>query len=168
MDEDEQAPEVQKTWGQKIKENLGSGMTVALVSIPLSTALAMASGATPMMGLSAAIYGPGIGGLLGGSNYNILGPAGALVNILEKYSAEYGQEIIPYLAIFGGMFAMLVYVWELERFCTVIPLSVLEGFSFGVAITIGLGQFNNAFGLVGLPKHPEFYNNVIETFSNLD
>lgn len=75
---------------QKFIENVGPGITVALVSIPLSCALAIASGATPMMGLSAAIYGPAIGGLVGGSNYNILGPAGALVNILHKLSYENG------------------------------------------------------------------------------
>jgi MFS superfamily sulfate permease-like transporter len=66
-----------------VKENIGPGITVALVSIPLSTALAIASGATPIMGLSAAIYGPCISGIIGGSNYNILGPAGALVNIIN-------------------------------------------------------------------------------------
>ena len=74
----------EKTLQVKFKENLLSGITVSLVSIPLSCALAIASGATPMMGLSAAIYGPAVGGLVGGSNYNILGPAGALVNILNR------------------------------------------------------------------------------------
>jgi SulP family sulfate permease len=49
-----------------------------------------------------------------------------------------------------------------------IPVSVLEGFSFGVAVTIGFGQFNNAFGLKGLKRHPEFSQNLYETFSNID
>ena len=48
-----------------------------------------------------------------------------------------------------------------------IPVSVLEGFSFGVAVTIGSGQFNNALGLKNLKKHPEFYQNLYETFSNV-
>lgn len=68
---------------QLVKENFFSGVTVALVSIPLSSALAMAQGGTAMMGLETAVYGPAIGGILGGSNYNILGPAGALVNIVS-------------------------------------------------------------------------------------
>ena len=55
---------------------------MACVSVPLSTALAMAAGATPMMGLITAIWGPMIQGVIGGSHYNILGPAGALVAIL--------------------------------------------------------------------------------------
>jgi SulP family sulfate permease len=73
-----------KDWAKLVKENVGPGIVVSLVSIPLSTALSIASGCNPMMGLSSAVYGPAIGGILGGSNYNILGPAGALVNILSS------------------------------------------------------------------------------------
>lgn len=103
---------------------------------------------------------------MGGSNYNILGPAGALVNILLKFSTEWGAEIIPLLAFFSGIIVLAVYLLGLEKYCTVIPLSVLEGFSFGVAITIGCGQLNNALGLKGLKKHPEFYMNVYETLQH--
>ena len=141
---------------------------MALVSVPLSTALAIASGCQPMKGLSAGIYGPLMGGLFGGSNYNILGPAGALVNLLNKYSTENGPEIVPLLAFFAGVFTLLVWILKLEKYCMLIPVSVLEGFSFSVAIAIGFGQFNFALGIKGLPKHKEFYNNVIETFSSLD
>jgi SulP family sulfate permease len=130
---------------------------VALVSVPLSTALTIASGAKPMMGLTAAVYGPMIAGVIGGSNYNILGPAGALVNILHKLVEENGVEIIPLVAFFSGIISMIVYLLKLEKFFTIIPLSVLEGFSLGVALTIGLNQFNFAFGLYSLEKHPEFY-----------
>ena len=118
------------------------------MSIPLSCALAIASGATPMMGLSAAIYGPAVGGLVGGSNYNILGPAGALVNILNRLALENGREIIPWVAFFAGLISLGVWALKLERYCTLIPNSVLEGFSFGVALTIGLGQLNFALGII--------------------
>lgn len=49
-----------------------------------------------------------------------------------------------------------------------IPISVLEGFAFGVATTIGLGQMSPALGQYGIPKHKNFYANVIESFENLD
>jgi SulP family sulfate permease len=140
---------------------------VALVSIPLSTALTIASGAKPMMGLTAAVYGPMIAGIIGGSHYNILGPAGALVNILHKLVMENGVEIIPLVAFFSGIISFIVYLLKLEKFFTIIPLSVLEGFSFGVALTIGLNQFNFAFGLYTLHHHSEFYLNVFETWSNV-
>jgi sulfate permease, SulP family len=113
----------------------------------------MASLCTPMMGLSAAIYGPAIGGLIGGSDYNILGPAGALVNILARLVNENGgengggQDIIPWVAMFSGIFTLLVFKLKLERYCVLIPNSVLEGFSMGVGITIGCNQLNFAFGL---------------------
>lgn len=138
------------------------------MSVPLSTALAMAAGATPMMGLMTGIYGPMIGGLLGGSHYNILGPAGALVNILHTYSHNNGVKIIPMLAIGSGTLSGIVWLLSMEKYCTVLPMSVLEGFSFAVGLTIGLSQMNFAFGLdkSKLPSHPEFYMNVYETFAN--
>lgn len=66
-----------------VKENIGPGITVALVAIPLSVALAIASGATPIMGLSTGIFAPCIAGIIGGSDYNILGTAGALANLIN-------------------------------------------------------------------------------------
>ena len=87
---EQEAKKEEKSIMQKVKENFGAGFVVSLVSIPLSTALSIASNCTPMMGLSAAVYGPAIGGLVGGSDYNILGPAGALVNILSRLVDENG------------------------------------------------------------------------------
>jgi SulP family sulfate permease len=92
-----------------------------------------------MSGLLSACYGPFMGGLFGGSDYNILGPAGALVNILSKLSFENGAYILPYIAIGTGIISLIVYYLKIEIFCTIIPNSVLEGFSASVALTIGLG-----------------------------
>lgn len=154
------------------KENIYSGITVALVSLPLSTALAMAQGATPMMGLSTAVWGPGIQGIIGGSNYNILGPAGALVNIVNTLKTEADtSKIIPWVALVAGILSFIVYAVKFENYCTMLPSSVLEGFSLGVATTIGLSQVDFAFGLKCpgkvIPKHKEFYMRVYETFTNL-
>jgi SulP family sulfate permease len=110
-----------------------------------------------MQGLTAAVYGPLMGGLFGGSNYNILGPAGALVNILNKFSTDYGPEIIPLMAFYSGIMSMFVYLLGIEKYCMLIPLSVLEGFSFSVAVAIGFGQFNFALGLKGLPRQKLFH-----------
>jgi SulP family sulfate permease len=99
----------------------------------------MAQGATAMMGLSTGIYGAGIAGVIGGSHYNILGPAGALVNIVSNLSAVNGQDIIPWVALVSGIMSFFVYLVKFENYCTMLPSSVLEGVSFGVATTIGLG-----------------------------
>lgn len=161
----EKKPE--KDTKQLVKENFLPGVTVALVSVPLSSALAMAAGASPMMGLITAIYGPGISGVIGGSHYNILGPAGALVNVLKYYSTIYGEYIIPWLAIGSGIISFIIYAAGMEKYATVLPFSVLEGFSLAVGLTIGLSQLNFALGLdmtvLGMEKHPELYMNVWET-----
>ena len=149
----------QKSLFDKVKENIIPGITVAMVSVPLSTALAIASGCDPMKGLSAAVYGPAMGGLFGGSDFNILGPAGALVNILNKFSTQNGQGIVPLIAFYAGLMSILVYILRLEKYCLLIPVSVLEGFSLSVAVAIGFGQFNFAFGLKGLKHHPSFAAN---------
>jgi len=75
--------------GLKNPRNYIAAMVVALVAMPLSIALGTASGVTPMMGIEAAIYGPFCTGILGGSAYNIMGPAGALVNVLSGMTAVY-------------------------------------------------------------------------------
>jgi SulP family sulfate permease len=122
-----------------IKENIGPGITVALVAIPLSVALSIASGATPIMGLSTGIFAPCIAGIIGGSNYNILGTAGALANLINGLVSENGVEIVPLVAIVTGIFSGIVYFLKLEKYCMLIPVSVLEGFSLAVAIAIGGG-----------------------------
>jgi len=66
------------------KANIISATTVALISIPLSISLAIASKLDPNYGIQAAIYGPIIMGLLGGSDFNICGPAGALASIVSE------------------------------------------------------------------------------------
>jgi SulP family sulfate permease len=112
-----------------------------------------------MSGLLTACYGPIMGGLFGGSDYNILGPAGALVNVLNKLSFENGPEILPFIAIGTGIVSLIVYFLKIEVFCTIIPNSVLEGFTASVALTIGFGQLNFALGLVNPKPSSEFYLN---------
>jgi len=152
---------------QKIKENWRSGATVALISIPLSISLAVASGATPAMGIITAVWAGLLASFFGGSNYNIVGPAGALTGLLAAFSLTHGMALIPLLAIVSGVFILLSYAFRLERYLVLVPATVMHGFSLGVALIIGLGQLNFAFGLKGLAKHSEFIANVIETFSNI-
>ncbi|HBP01180.1 MAG TPA: hypothetical protein DD454_03145, partial [Candidatus Moranbacteria bacterium] len=67
---------------EKLKSNWKSGITVSFVSLPLSISLAVAAGATPLMGVITAIWAGLVASVLGGSNYNIVGPTGALSGIL--------------------------------------------------------------------------------------
>ena len=93
-----------------------------------------------------------------------MGPAGALVAILSSYSAVYGEQIVAWLAIGSGIISLGVWYLGWERYATVLPLSVLEGFSFAVGLVIGFSQLVNAFGLdkSTIPVHKVFYENVYE------
>ena len=79
-----------------------------------------------------------VGGLLGGSDFNILGPAASLTNINARLVVENGIEIIPYVAMLSGVFILLIYILKLECYFLLIPTSVLEGFSLGIATTIAM------------------------------
>ena len=128
----------EKSIGMLINENLAPGSVVALVGIPLSFALAIASECTPVMGLISAIYGPMVGGLLGGSDFNVFGPAASLTSINAKLVVENGIGIIPYVTMLSGAFILWIYMFGLEQYVLLIPFSVLEGFSFGIATTIAM------------------------------
>ena len=81
----------------KIKANWQSGLTVSLVSIPLSVSLAVASNSTPTAGIITAIWAGLMTSLFGGSNYNIVGPTGALSGILAAYALTHGASALSML-----------------------------------------------------------------------
>lgn len=151
----------------RLTQNWKSGITVSLVSMPLSISLAVASGATPTIGIIAAIWGGFIASLFGGSNYNIVGPTGALSGLIAAYVGLHGGSSLPMLTIVVGIFILLAYAFRLERYLIFIPSSVIAGFTFGVALIIAFNQFNAAFGLYGLPKHETFFSNLIESFKHI-
>lgn len=152
---------------KKIKENWKSGLTVSVVSIPLSISLAVAAGATPLMGVITAIWAGIAASLIGGSNFNIVGPTGALSGILVIYAIKYGIGILPLLAIIAGIMTLVVYALRWERYIVFIPSSVVHGFTLGVAFIIGLGQLNFALGLKNLPAHELLIENLEESFSHI-
>lgn len=151
----------------QIKKNLRSGITVSLISIPLSVSLAVASGASPLVGIITAIWAGLIAAILGGSHFNIVGPTGALSGIIATYVLLHGVESLPMMAILTGVIILIAYAFKLERYLILIPSSVIHGFTLGVAFIIGLGQFNSAFGLQGLPQHESFFENTIESFKHI-
>lgn len=151
----------------KLKENWKSGFAVSLVSIPLAVSLAVASHATPVMGVITAIWAGLIASFFGGSNYNIIGPTGALSGILAAYSITFGQGVLPTLAIIAGVMIFVAYIFKLERYLIFVPASTIHGFVLGVALIIIFNQINFAFGLSNLPVHESFIQNVFESLKHL-
>ncbi|EKE19689.1 MAG: hypothetical protein ACD_8C00124G0038 [uncultured bacterium] len=158
---------MRKTVMQRIRENWQSGLTVAFVSIPLSISLAVAAGATPLMGVITAIWAGLIASFFGGSNFNIVGPTGALSGILVVFAIKYGVSILPMLAIVSGLMILLVYILKWEKYIVFIPSSVVHGFTLGVAFIIGLGQLNFALGLKNLAVHEKLTENLMESIAHI-
>lgn len=148
--------------------NISASVLVAMISMCLSIGLGIASGSTPIAGLRAAIWGGLMGGSIGSSPFNIIGPAGALSSMLSSYSAQWGPDILPWISIFSGVICFVVVVLGLQKYCLLMPKSVFEGFTISVALTIGLKQINYAFGLKGLKTKPSFPETVADSIAHLD
>ena len=153
--------------GKKLAANWQSGLTVALISIPLSLSLAIASGATPLQGILTAVWAGFVYAFFAGSKYNVVGPAGALSGLLAIFAFTYGFEALPSLTVLTGLFILAAYFLRLEPYLVFVPASALHGFTLGVALTIGLNQLNFALGLTGLPKHEKLAENLMESFRHI-
>lgn len=154
--------------GDKLKTNWKAGLTVSLVAIPLSISLAVAAGASPTQGIITAIWAGLIASLLGGSNYNIVGPTGALSGILATYAFVNGPEKFGLLTVVVGVIILLAWFFKFERYLIYIPASTVQGFTFGVAFIIAFNEFNFAFGLSGLTFHEKFVDNLIESIRHIN
>lgn len=144
-------------------KNIKSGLTVSLVGIPLSISLAIASGVSPVVGIITAIWAGLAAGLFGGSNYNIVGPTGALSGLIASYVLVHGAPMASMLALIAGFFILIAYVLHIERYLIFIPSSVIHGFTLGVACIIVFSQINYIFGLEGLAQHTTMIENTIES-----
>jgi SulP family sulfate permease len=151
--------------------NWRAGATVALVNLPLSISLAVAASSSPVAGVVTAIWAGFIASIFGGCSYNIVGPTGALSGILAKNVAQFGKDGDPlaYLAILTGLICFFIFILKWERFVLLVPSSVTEGFTLGVALIIALNQLNFA---LGLPKphvrHESFVDNMLENLLLVD
>mmetsp|Transcript_9419 Transcript_9419/g.21573 ORF Transcript_9419/g.21573 Transcript_9419/m.21573 type:complete len:931 (-) Transcript_9419:157-2949(-) len=147
--------------------NWRAGITVALVSVPLSISLGIASGTTPMRGLGCAVFGGLCAGLFGSSDYNIVGPAGALSGMLMSYTVKWGDDVLPWLSLISAAICAVCGLLRLDTYMLLMPTSVFEGFTVGVALIIGLNQINFACGLAPGTKHALFIMNIIESIKEL-
>jgi len=148
-------------------DNWRAGITVALVSVPLSISLGIASGTKPMRGVATAIFGGLCASLFGSSDYNIIGPAGALSGMFMSYCVKWSDDILPWLSLFSAVMVLVCALLKLHRYMLIMPTSVFEGFTVGVALIIGLNQINFACGLAPTKKHQLFVMNILESFKTL-
>jgi len=131
-----------------------AGLTVAIVALPLSMAIAVASGVTPERGLYAAIVGGFLVSALGGSRFQIGGPAGAFIVLVSATVAAHGLDGLLITVIMSGLFLTLIGISGLGALIRHIPQPVTVGFTCGIAVTILASQLRDLGGLTLAGSEP--------------
>ena len=133
-----------------------AGLTVGIIAIPLSMALAIATGVPPQHGLYTAIVAGIIIALTGGSRFNISGPTAAFVVILYPVTQQFGLSGLLMATLLSGIILVLMALFRLGRLIEYIPLPVTLGFTSGIGIVIATLQIKDFLGL-SIEKMPSHY-----------
>lgn len=131
-----------------------SGLTVAIVALPLSMAIAIASGVTPDRGLYTAIIGGFIISALGGSRFQIGGPAGAFIVLVSATVMQHGIDGLILATFLSGIILLAVGLLRLGTFIKYIPYPVTVGFTAGIAVIILASQLKELLGLTLVGAEP--------------
>lgn len=144
--------EVLKNYSRKqFVSDLVAGIIVAIIALPLSIALAIASGVSPERGLYTAIIAGFVIALLGGSRVNISGPTAAFAAIVAGIVAEHGVSGLAVATIMAGVILVIMGLLRLGSLIKYIPETITVGFTSGIAITIVIGQIKDFLGLSFAP-----------------
>jgi SulP family sulfate permease len=133
--------------GAALRKDALAALTVAIVALPLSMAIAVASGVSPERGLYTAIVGGFLVSALGGSRYQIGGPAGAFIVLVAATAARFGLDGLLLAVILSGIMLTLVGLSRLGGLIRHIPHPVTVGFTCGIAVTIFASQIRDLAGL---------------------
>jgi SulP family sulfate permease len=152
---------------RKFSQDLIAGLSVAAVALPLSLAFGVSSGADAAAGLITAIIAGLFIGAIGSASYQISGPTGAMSAILITLSANYGIEGVFIAGMLSGIILIVAALVHAGQIVSIIPSAVITGFTSGIAIIIGVGQFDNFFGIQSSKKSiiAQFTSYVQDGFS---
>jgi SulP family sulfate permease len=132
---------------QELRADALAGLTVAIVALPLSMAIAIASGATPAQGLYAAIVGGFVVSALGGSRFQIGGPAGAFIVLVAATVQAHGIDGLILATMLSGLILAAIGFLKLGTYIKFIPYPVTVGFTAGIAVIIFASQLKDLLGL---------------------
>jgi sulfate permease, SulP family len=138
----------------KFQRDLIAGLTVAIVALPLSMAIAIASGVSPDKGLFTAIVGGFIVSALGGSRFQIGGPAGAFIVLVASTVEAHGVDGLLLATMLSGSFLLAIGYLRLGTYIKFIPYPVTVGFTAGIAVIIFASQLHDLFGLTLSAREP--------------
>lgn len=137
-----------------LAKDLGAGLTVGIIALPLAIGFGIASGVMPGQGLWTAIVAGGLISALGGSRFQIGGPTGAFVPVLAAIVAAHGYGGLALATMMAGAMLLLMGALRLGGLLRFVPYPVVAGFTTGIAVIIFTAQFNEAFGLgLKMPEH---------------
>src|SRR5947199_1108677 len=127
--------------------DLAGGLTVGVVALPLSIALAIASGVKPEQGLYTAIFAGAVIAILGGSRAQISGPTGAFIVIVYGIVQKYGYDGLVVATLIAGALLIVMGLARMGAFLKFIPYPVTVGFTAGIALIISSSQVSDFLGL---------------------
>lgn len=130
-----------------MKSNIFSGLTVGIIALPLSMALAIATGVPPQLGLYTAIVAGVFAAIFGSSKVNISGPTAAFIVMLIPIVQEFGITGLLLCGLMSGVILILVGLLRLGNLIELVPYPVTVGFTSGIAVVIATFQIKDFFGL---------------------
>ena len=145
--------------------DLGAGITVGIVALPLALAFGIASGVKPEQGLVTAIVAGFLISALGGSQVQIGGPAGAFIVIVYGIVERYGFTNLLVATVLAGMLMFVLGLFKLGALIRYIPVSIVIGFTNGIAVLIALSQLRDLMGL-DIAKMPGEFFAQLSTLGN--
>ena len=129
------------------RQDLLAGLTVAIVALPLALAFGAASGLGAQAGLVTAIVAGVVAAVFGGSSYQVSGPTGAMTVVLLPVVAAHGTAGVLMVGLMAGAVLVVMALARVGRYVRYLPVSVLEGFTAGIAVVIALQQVPAALGV---------------------
>ena len=133
--------------GKQFAADLIAGIIVAIIALPLSIALALASGVAPEMGIYTAVAAGFVVALLGGSRIQIAGPTAAFATIVAGIVAADGLDGLFIATVIAGILLILMGIFKFGSLIKFIPFTITTGFTSGIAVTILIGQIKDFLGL---------------------
>lgn len=150
-----------------IQSNVLAGLTVGVIALPLSMALAIASGVPPQHGLYTAIIAGIITALSGGSKVNISGPTAAFVVVLLPIVQQYGLGGLLISGFLAGIILVLMGLARLGKLIEIVPYPVTVGFTSGIAVVIATFQLKDFLGLDIASKDGHYLEKLLQIIQSL-
>jgi SulP family sulfate permease len=151
----------------ELRADAAAGLTVAIVALPLSMAIAIGSGLSPDKGLYAAIVGGFLVSLLGGSRFQIGGPAGAFIVLIAAIVQRHGYDGLVLATMMAGAMMIAIGFLRLGTYIKYIPFPVIVGFTAGIAVIIFASQLRELLGLDMAHEPAELLHKLAAIWANI-